>query len=144
MEQGTIPTMNNPQRVDLQGGGTVAVRRMKQSTMSALLEAARYNNQNDPAGAMRFASLALRWGIVEAQNIPDSEGEGAVVAVSFKTKRGIVGRLANEELVDAIQQNSLEDYEELLAIITGDRAARLSEEQSGNSGGSPDGSTTSE
>lgn len=141
---GTIPTASNPRRFELSNGnGAIYLRRMKASVRDAIASHVGLK-EGDSASAMKFGSVALRWGIVKIDGVQDPSGEAKPEQLEHRSSIRNVGQVASEEVYNAVSFEP-DDYAAALAIIMGDDPEDLlNPQQRGNSEGSPTGSTDSD
>lgn len=130
----TIPTLNHPERVELDRGGVLLCRRARRSDLMRIVAASGCSDENDEAGAALLQLLLFKWGVTGAEDLIDAE-TGETVPFKREKERGL-GRIAIDAVYDAC---TIEDVVKALAVISPSMAAQ--EAESGNSSVSPDGST---
>lgn len=130
----TIPTLDNPEKVELKNGGYLLVRRARKSALNDIAAAAGLKSEQDLAGALRYQELQFRWGVVGGEGVVDAEMGGKVKV--RREKHPTLRRICVREVYDAVTN---EDVSAVCEVIAPDPEEQ--EAESGNSSDSPDGST---
>lgn len=104
MSEQQVPTASRPQHFDIKGGGSVGVRRIAAHIRNDLYALASKGLTDEGAIGLKFAELAIRWGIVTAENVPNPEYTPGGDAPEFlSAQRKAEGRymLVSRELYSA-------------------------------------------
>lgn len=127
----TIPTMANPKRIPLKGGGFALVRRATRGMRDKLLRVAEVK-EGDAASMAYFGQLAFRWGVVGIEEADLKNPEtGEPVKFGRRALAGL-GNIATEDVYNAIGDD--EDLSKIIVEVVpqSEDGGVLSDDQRGN------------
>ena len=121
----SIPTVQKIERVRMERGGDVEVRRAGRTKVRQLMEAVG-GDPNTISAAMRFNEIVVGWGVI-AGSVVDEFGETKSVSLEVRQDVTALGRIASPAVYDAMSSN---DIKAVVAFVLG---GTLSEDQVGKS-----------
>jgi hypothetical protein len=99
-----IPTLNEPERMDLEGGGHLLVRRVRRSVVTKIIrdvDAADTSAMSDSEAAL-FTMRLFQAGVVGGEGVVDHE-TGDAVKVGFD-QHPVIGRICADAIYDAVTE----------------------------------------